>query len=245
MSIIARALQKAQKERAEKLRKQEAELRETRESVAARIASRRSDGESGYSARDNLSGEAITEMTTDPEPLQETSDVPVPKKRPFLLHIITGLTLFLVVVAAGSFLMLYPLFETARTAPPPPAPKPAKKAVIEHKTAPAKPAMAAAPVQAPTKADVALRQEASIPAPSTGPEKKSAEQQRVSYGTNAPSNLPVVSGIMYSPGTSSAILNGTLVAEGDIVDGYTLRKINISTVIVGYGKEEYELRLRP
>ncbi len=243
MSIIARALQKAQKERAERLQKQEEELRKTRESIAARLASRHSGGESGYSAQDELTAEALTEMTTGPEPAQETSDVP--KKRPLLPHLIAGLALFLVLVAAGSFLMLYPIFETSRTSPPPPAPKPGKKAVIEHKAAPSEPAVAAAPVQAPGRTDVASRQETPVPAPSPEPGKKPVEQRRVSYGTTAPSNLPVVSGIMYSPGVSSAILNGTLAAEGDIVDGYTVRKIHLKTVIVGYGDEEYELHLRP
>jgi hypothetical protein len=240
MSIIARALQKAQKERAEKLRKQEEELRKAKESIAARLASRRSDGESGYSAQDELSTEALTEMTTGPEPPQEASDVP--KKRPFLLHIIAGLALFLAVVAAGSFLMLYPLFETSRTGSPPTVPKPAKKTAIAHETVPAKSPVAAVPVQAPAKTDIAPRQVTPSPEPSV---KMPVKQRNVSFGTNTPSDLPIVNGIMYSPGSSSAILNGSLVSEGDIINGYTVREINLKTVIVGYGEQEHELRLRP
>jgi len=56
--------------------------------------------------------------------------------------------------------------------------------------------------------------------------------------------VPVLSGIMYSVMLPQAVLNGMLVGEGDIVDGFSVISIMPSKVTLLSSGEEFELRLR-
>ncbi|MFC1480285.1 general secretion pathway protein GspB [Candidatus Omnitrophota bacterium] len=68
-----------------------------------------------------------------------------------------------------------------------------------------------------------------------------------SEGTAGPAaikNLPVLSGLMYSPTHPQAIINGTLVSEGATVDGFTVNKILPNKVLISHDGEEFELNFR-
>jgi hypothetical protein len=57
-------------------------------------------------------------------------------------------------------------------------------------------------------------------------------------------SLPVVSGIMYSPSNPQAIVNGILVSEGSMVDGFVLLEILPDNIKVRRGETEYQINLR-
>ena len=57
-------------------------------------------------------------------------------------------------------------------------------------------------------------------------------------------NLPVLTGIMYSPTLPQAIINGAVISEGEVVDGFLVLKILPGSVRFISGKEEFELELR-
>ena len=64
------------------------------------------------------------------------------------------------------------------------------------------------------------------------------------YRHETPSDLPALSGIMYSPVNPQAIVEGELVSEGETVRGYKIKKILPDKIKVTAGGEEYELKLR-
>lgn len=57
-------------------------------------------------------------------------------------------------------------------------------------------------------------------------------------------SLPAVSGIMYSPRNPQAIVNGILVSEGSVVDGFVLMQILPDNIRVRRGETEYQINLR-
>lgn len=57
-------------------------------------------------------------------------------------------------------------------------------------------------------------------------------------------NLPVLSGIMYSPTNPQAVINGVLVSEGEIVGGFTLTKIYPASVKITSGSDEFILSMQ-
>jgi len=64
-----------------------------------------------------------------------------------------------------------------------------------------------------------------------------------SPGAIAPSNI-VLSGIMYLEGGPRAMLNNSIVAEGETVDGYTVLKINRRDVVLKSDNSEITLELK-
>jgi len=56
--------------------------------------------------------------------------------------------------------------------------------------------------------------------------------------------LPTLNGIMYTPASPQAVINDTIVAEGDNVGGFSIVKISPNRVMVASGGEEFELELR-
>jgi hypothetical protein len=68
---------------------------------------------------------------------------------------------------------------------------------------------------------------------------------QVQYGIyERPSDLPALTGIMYTQTNPQAILGGEFVSEGSKVGGFTVKKILPDRVKVIYEKQEYEIRLR-
>lgn len=57
-------------------------------------------------------------------------------------------------------------------------------------------------------------------------------------------NLPVLSGIMYSPTNPQAVINGVLVSEGEAVGGFTLTKISPTSVKLNSGSNEFVLYIQ-
>jgi hypothetical protein len=219
MSIIAKALQKAQKERAERLRRAE-ELKRVRAEAAARFAPPEKAQE--------LQEVVPPTNETEPQiaaPLAAKPAKAAPDKKALFPHILAGSIVLLCIVLIGSVLLIRPLLtasekqvKQARPAPAVYKPMPAPKetvpaAILEPET-----------VKQP-----------SAPVPKT---------QTTYDGTIAPADLPIVSGIMYSPTNPQAIINGALVTVGDVVTGYTILKINPSTVLVSSHDTDYEIRMR-
>jgi hypothetical protein len=60
-------------------------------------------------------------------------------------------------------------------------------------------------------------------------------------GTKTP---PVLNGIMYSPALPQAVINGVVVSEGDVIDGFVVLKIFPKNVTVVSDGKEFELKLR-
>ncbi|NQT33255.1 MAG: hypothetical protein HQ594_06260 [Candidatus Omnitrophica bacterium] len=56
--------------------------------------------------------------------------------------------------------------------------------------------------------------------------------------------LPVLNGIMYSPSHPQAIINGSIVAEGAAISGFSVVRILPDTVTLSSGNDEVELRLK-
>lgn len=56
--------------------------------------------------------------------------------------------------------------------------------------------------------------------------------------------LPDLQGIMYSPSSPKAVVNGQIVQEGDIVDGFTIIRITPDAVKCDYGGQEHVIKLR-
>ncbi|MFC1548530.1 hypothetical protein ACFL5E_01070 [Candidatus Omnitrophota bacterium] len=229
MSIIARALQKAQKEREQRLRRQEEELRKAKEAAAAKLAAQKQPRES-KEPQENKDASAISEglkLSTEQQAEIAVAEATLkaeaaPKKKSLLPHILIGGIIFLFIGMAGVLYIWVPALQTSQ-------PKPSKT------TAPRTAAM-----KKPSRRTIA-------PAPAIEeniPEPVPAVKQQIFYGANDPSDLPIVSGIMYSPVNPQAIVNGVMVSKGDVVNGFTIREINPSTVTVSYGEKQYELRLR-
>ena len=57
------------------------------------------------------------------------------------------------------------------------------------------------------------------------------------------SKTPVLSGIMYSPTNPQAIVNGKMVKEGDMINGFLIKKIDPNSVSVVSEGKETELKL--
>jgi hypothetical protein len=214
MSIIAKALQKAQKERAEKLRREEEALKKVRAEAAARLATQKAQ-EAPPPAKE------AEPQTSAPLPAEKKA----PAKKSLFPYILGGGIILLCVAVIGVVLYVRPFLEISqnkvkKTEPAAPVYRPVTPPKKTVQTAPEKPAEPAAvkPVTAQKPKPVPV--------------------------TVNPSDLPVVSGIMYSAANPRAIVNGALVSEGDMVTGYTIRKINPSTVIVSSQGSDYEIRLR-
>lgn len=56
--------------------------------------------------------------------------------------------------------------------------------------------------------------------------------------------MPSLSGIMYSPDSPKAIINGVLTSEGEEIDGYTVKQILPDRIILSSDQGDFELRLR-
>ncbi|MFH1665583.1 MAG: hypothetical protein ABIA77_05515 [Candidatus Omnitrophota bacterium] len=56
--------------------------------------------------------------------------------------------------------------------------------------------------------------------------------------------LPSLDGIMYTPSYPQAVINGNAAREGDVISGFTVRKISYNTVILSSGADEFELKFR-
>lgn len=54
--------------------------------------------------------------------------------------------------------------------------------------------------------------------------------------------LPTLNSIICSP-ECSAIVNGEIVGRGDVVNGYQVKNITTSTVVLARGKQEWTLEL--
>jgi hypothetical protein len=135
-------------------------------------------------------------------------------KRPFLL---VGIILIFLLFSGVLFLM--PFLRSLKPAQS----KPATSRVT-------------APAPAPKIPAAAIKKEEHVPA-----QKK---DETPYYRHEAPSDLPALSGIMYSPVNPQAIVEGELVSEGETVRGYKIKKILPDKIKVTTGGEEYELKLR-
>ena len=214
MSIIAKALQKAQKERAEKLRKEEEELKKVRAEAAARLATQDTQ-------EPPIPAKETKPQTSAPLPTGKKASA----KKSLLPYLMGGIIILLCVAVIGAVLYIQPFLKVSQK--------------TAEKTEPAAPVYR--PVRTPEKTAQKAPEKPSEPAavkPVTAPKPENG------YGTMNPSDLPVVSGIMYSAVNPRAIVNGALVSEGDVVNGYTIRNINPSTVIVSSQGSDYEIRMR-
>jgi hypothetical protein len=82
----------------------------------------------------------------------------------------------------------------------------------------------------PAAEEVPIKSEAAVP------------QYRSQY--DYPTDLPSLSGIMYSINYPQAIINGEMFSEGETVQGYTIKKILPNTIKLIRNEREYELKLR-
>jgi len=57
-------------------------------------------------------------------------------------------------------------------------------------------------------------------------------------------NLPVLNGIMYSPVSPQAVINGRMVAEGEAIAGFSILNILPDRVKIASGNEEFDLKIR-
>ena len=57
-------------------------------------------------------------------------------------------------------------------------------------------------------------------------------------------NLPVLTGIMYSPFSPQAVINGRMVAEGEAIAGFSILNILPDRVKIASGNEEFDLKIR-
>jgi hypothetical protein len=125
--------------------------------------------------------------------------------------------------------------------------KPAQsKPVTTRATAPA----IAKPITAPSRTkrnDIVKRITPKASAPIIKKEEAVPEQKKeeaVYYPPETPADMPVLSGIMYSPTNPQAILDGNMVGEGEKVGFFTVQKIFPDKIKLTAGTEEYELKLR-
>jgi hypothetical protein len=58
-----------------------------------------------------------------------------------------------------------------------------------------------------------------------------------------PVDLPALNGIMYSPANPRAVINGTMVEEGDEINGFTILTIFSNKVKISFENKEYTLKL--
>ncbi|MFH1847473.1 MAG: general secretion pathway protein GspB [Candidatus Omnitrophota bacterium] len=49
---------------------------------------------------------------------------------------------------------------------------------------------------------------------------------------------------MYSPSSPQAIINGTMLKQGDTIDEFTIQKILQDKVIITSGSQKFELKVR-
>jgi len=59
-----------------------------------------------------------------------------------------------------------------------------------------------------------------------------------------PVDLPILNGIMYSPANPQAVINGTMVEDGDEINGFTILTIFSNKVKISFENKEYTLKLR-
>lgn len=76
------------------------------------------------------------------------------------------------------------------------------------------------------------------------PSSASSESENFELISVRGRTLPVLSGVMYSPVNPQAIINGTLVSEGDKIGEFKLIKIYPASVKISSGEEDFELKLR-
>ncbi|MFH1798027.1 MAG: hypothetical protein ABH844_01610 [Candidatus Omnitrophota bacterium] len=57
-------------------------------------------------------------------------------------------------------------------------------------------------------------------------------------------DIPTLSGIMYSLSTPQAVIDGTMVSEGNSVGKFSIIKILPDKVVITSGEKEFELQLR-
>ncbi|MBD3425957.1 MAG: hypothetical protein GF409_01845 [Candidatus Omnitrophica bacterium] len=217
MSIIAKALQKAQKERAEKIKREEEELKKVRAEAAARM--QRMEKAAGPETIDN------------PGPIQEhtatsKTEKTNRKKSPHAHYLIT----IGIIVASGAFILSFLLlrpFLDKRAGTSEQAPEVTRAGLNEAAERTAIPAKENAKKNEMPVASEELAPTAKNPVPA--PEA---------------SDLPQISGIMYSPSAPQAIIGGVLVTEGETVNGYTIIRIEPSVVIISSQDKEYELHMR-
>ncbi|MFQ5953122.1 MAG: hypothetical protein ACE5JK_06940 [Candidatus Omnitrophota bacterium] len=146
-----------------------------------------------------------------------------------------ALVLFIVLVLGGTTYFLL----TAKTkAPPKPTPRavPSPKKTVTRRTPPVKPQAVKPAVSAPVEEEIPVEEKPTVKKP-----VEVKEYQRVYVATP---DLPILSGIMYSPTNPQAIIDGELYTEGETVRGYKIKKILLDKVKITSGEKEFELRLR-
>ena len=74
--------------------------------------------------------------------------------------------------------------------------------------------------------------------------KKNIAQLKETLKTVDVLQTPTLNGIMYTPTSPQAIINDTIVTEGDMVSGFSVVKISPESVMVSSGEEEFELELQ-
>ncbi|MFH1837435.1 MAG: hypothetical protein ABH862_04920 [Candidatus Omnitrophota bacterium] len=83
------------------------------------------------------------------------------------------------------------------------------------------------------------------PAPKEGIIAEEPAQVMSIHGEPGKADLPVLKGIMYSVSEPQAVINGVMVSNGEIVDGFTVAEVLENTVrMVSPEGEEVELKLR-
>jgi hypothetical protein len=98
-----------------------------------------------------------------------------------------------------------------------------------------------------TRTDVVKRITPKAPVPVVKKEEPAppeVKKEPMYFQPEVPSDMPVLSGIMYSPTNPQAILDGNMVGEGEKVGFFTVQKIFPDKIKLTAGTEEYELKLR-
>lgn len=100
----------------------------------------------------------------------------------------------------------------------------------------AKPAHPPVPKETPSRQEVVKKDDA--PA-----EKEKPSFFPIRPAVPAPPKLEL-SGIMYLDAGPKAIINGSVVKEGDLIQGATVKKIDPTDVVLDYGDVEIQLNLK-
>lgn len=72
----------------------------------------------------------------------------------------------------------------------------------------------------------------------------SAVSTRATYRPSTDIDLPVLNGIMYSPVSPQAVINSIIASEGEVISGFTVKRILPDMVILSRDGKEYDLKLK-
>jgi len=76
-------------------------------------------------------------------------------------------------------------------------------------------------------------------------EKISAKQERTQAAASSyEGTLPFLNGIMYTPSSPYAVIDDTMISEGETVNGFTVTKISPDKVELSRGNDTIELKLK-